>query len=136
MQLNPHLAFNGQCESAFKFYEECLGGKILFMMTYGDSPLAEQTPPGWRSKIIHATFALGDDRLTGADATTDRYQKPQGISVMLSIGAPAEADRIFRTLAEDGEVQLPIQQTFWALRFGMLVDRFGTPWIVNCGKQA
>jgi PhnB protein len=136
MQLNPHLAFNGQCERAFKFYEECLGGKILFMMTYGDSPLAEQTPPGWRSKIIHATFALGDDRLTGADITTDRYQKPQGISVMLSIGAPAEADRIFALLSEKGEVQLPIPETFWALRFGLLVDQFGTPWMINCGKPA
>ena len=64
MQLNPYLAFNGQCESAFKFYEKCLGGKILFMMTYGDWPMAEQTPPGWRNKILHATFAVGDDRLT------------------------------------------------------------------------
>src|ERR1700756_948822 len=134
MQLNPYLSFNGQCESAFKFYEKCLGGKILFMMTYGDSPMAEQTPPGWRNKILHATFAVGDDRLTGADALPETYQKPQGFSVTLSIGAPAEADRVFALLSEKGEVQLPIQETFWALRFGMLVDQFGTPWMINCGK--
>lgn len=136
MQLNPHLEFNGQCEAAFKFYEKCLGGKIVFMLTYGESPMAEETPLAWRKKIIHATFALGDQRLSGADATPDRYQKPQGISVMLNIGAPAEADRIFKTLSEKGEVQMPIQETFWALRFGMLVDQFGTPWMINCGKPA
>ena len=136
MQLNPHLEFNGQCEAAFKFYEKCLGGKIVLMLTYGESPMAEETPLAWRKKIIHATFALGDQRLSAADATPDRYQKPQGISVMLNIAGPAEADRIFRTLSEKGEVQMPIQETFWALRFGMLVDQFGTPWMINCGKPA
>jgi PhnB protein len=136
MQLNPHLAFNGQCEAAFKFYEKCLSGKIVMMMTYGNSPMAEQTPPAWRGKIIHATFALGDHRLTGADVPPERYQKPQGFSVLLSIGAEAEADRIFKALAENGAVQMPVQETFWALRFGMLVDQFGTPWMINCGKPA
>jgi PhnB protein len=136
MQLNPHLAFNGQCEAAFKFYEKCLGGKITFLMTYGDSPVAEQTPPGRRTKILHATVALGDDRLTGADVSPESYQKPQGFSVSLQIGDAAEADRIFKALAENGAVQMPIQETFWALRFGMLVDQFGTPWIINCGKPA
>ena len=67
MQLNPHLTFNGQCEAAFRFYEECPGGKIVVMMMYGDSPMAEQTPLVWRKKIIHATLAFGDHRLTGAD---------------------------------------------------------------------
>ncbi len=136
MQLNPHLTFNGQCEAAFKFYEECLGGKIVFMMTYGDSPIAEQAPPDWRKRIIHATFALGEHVLSGGDAPPERYQKPQGFSVQLNVGAPAEADRIFKTLAEKGTVQMPIQETFWALRFGMLVDQFGTPWMINCGKPA
>lgn len=134
MQLNPHLAFNGQCEAAFTFYEKCLGGKITFMMTYGDSPLAEQTPSEWHTKILHATVALGDHRLTGADAPAGNYQKPQGFSVSLQIRDAVEAERIFQALAEKGEVQVPLQETFWALRFGMLVDRFGTPWMVNCGK--
>lgn len=134
MQLNPHLAFNGQCEAAFTFYEKCLGGKITFMMTYGDSPLAEQTPSEWHTKILHATVALGDHRLTGADALAGNYQKPQGFSVSLQIRDAVEAERIFQALAEKGEVQVPLQETFWALRFGMLVDRFGTPWMVNCGK--
>ena len=136
MQLNPHLTFNGECEAAFKFYEKCLGGKVVIMMTHGDSPLAEQTPPDWRQKIIHATFALGDRVLTGADAPPERYQKPQGFSVSLNVGDAAEADRIFKTLAEKGVVQMPVQETFWALRFGMLVDQYGTPWMINCGKPA
>jgi len=134
MQLNPHLAFNGECEAAFKFYEKCLGGKIVTMMTYGDSPMAEQMPPAWRGKIIHAACALGDHQLTGADVPLESYQKPQGFFVLLNIGAEAEADRIFKALAENGAVQMAIQGTFWALRFGMLVDQFGTPWMINCSK--
>ena len=134
MRLNTHLAFNGQCEAAFKFYEKCLGGKITVMMTYGDSPMAEQTPPDWRKKIIHATLALGEDRLTGGDSPPGQYQEPQGFSVLLGLDDPAEADRIFEALAVNGTTQMPIQETFWALRFGMLVDQFGTPWLINCGK--
>lgn len=134
MQLNPHLSFKGQCEAAFRFYEKCLGGKIVMMMTYGDSPMAEQTPPAQRKKIIHASLSLGDQRLTGADVSPESYRKPQGFSVMLGIGAATDADRIFKTLAENGSVQIPIQGTFWALRWGMLVDQFGTPWMINCGK--
>jgi len=136
VQLNPHLTFKGQCEAAFRFYEQCLGGKIVMMMTYGDSPMAEGMPPEWRGKIIHATLAMGDCLLTGADAPPDRYHKPEGISVLLSVGAAAEAECIFSTLAENGTVQMPFQETFWALRFGMLVDQFGTPWMINCGRPA
>jgi PhnB protein len=136
MQLNPHLAFNGQCQEAFRFYEKCLGGKVVFMMTYGDSPMADQVPADWGKKIIHATLALGDQRLTGADEPPEWYKKPQGFSVSLNVGAAAEAERIFHALAENGTVQMPLQETFWALRFGMLVDQFGTPWMVNCGQGA
>ena len=136
MKLNPYLTFNGQCESALKFYEKCLGGKILMMMTYGDSPMAKQMPPDWGKKIIHATFALADQTLGAADAFPGSYQKPQGFSVTLNIDTAAEADRIFKMLAEKGTVQMPVQETFWALRFGMFVDQFGTPWMINCGKPA
>jgi PhnB protein len=136
MDVNPHLEFNGQCEAAFTLYETCLGGKIGVMMTYGDSPMADQTPRDWRNKILHATLALGGHRLTGGDVAPENYRKPQGFSVLLTIGTAPEADRIFRTLAEEGVVQMPIQETFWALRFGMLADRFGIPWIVQCGKPA
>ncbi len=133
MRLNPHLTFNGQCEQAFRFYQQCLHGKITTMMTYGGSPMADQAPPGLGDKIAHATLEMGDQVLTGGDAGAD-YQKPQGFSVLLNLEDEAEADRIFAALAENGAVKLPLQEAFWASRFGMLVDQFGTPWMINCGK--
>ncbi|HME13771.1 MAG TPA: VOC family protein [Candidatus Acidoferrum sp.] len=134
MRLNPHLTFNGECAAAFTFYEQCLHGKITVMMTYGNSPMAAQAPPGQHGKILHATLDLGEQRLTGGDALSDDYRQPQGFSVMLQIAEAAEAERIFKALVEKGHVQVPVQETFWALRFGMLVDQFGTPWMINCGK--
>jgi PhnB protein len=134
VQLNPYLSFNGECEAAFKLYEKCLGGKIAFMMPYEGSPMAEQAQAGWGKKILHATLNVGSQVLQGADTPPNHYQKPQGISVSLDIKDTAEAERIFHALAENGTVQMPIQETFWALRFGMLVDRFGIPWMINCAK--
>ena len=136
MRLNPHLNFDGRCGEAFKFYEQCLGGKISFTMTYGDSPASEHVAAEWRSKIIHATLNIGDDLLTGADAPPDRYQKPEGFHITLGIKDVTEAERIFKSLAENGAVQMALGETFWAARFGMLVDRFGIPWMVNCAKPA
>jgi PhnB protein len=134
VKLNPYLTFNGQCESALRFYEMCLGGKILLLMTYGDSPLAKQMPPDWEKKIIHATFAIGNQTLGAGDVPPESYRKPQGFSVALNIDTAEEADRIFKMLAEKGTVGMPVQETFWATRFGMVVDQFGTPWMINCGK--
>jgi PhnB protein len=136
MQLHPYLNFNGECEAAFKFYEQCLGGKITFMMPFEGSPMADQVPAEWRNKILHATLSLGENVLQGADAPPDRYLKPQGFSVTIALADAAQAERIFRALAENGTVQMPLQETFWALRFGMLVDRFGIPWMINCAKAA
>jgi PhnB protein len=136
MRLSTHLHFNGRCRAAFEYYEKCLGGKVTMMMTYGDSPMAGRMPPELHGNIIHATFSLGDQQLTGADAPPDRFEKPQGFSVLLTVDEPAEADRVFASLSQDGSVQMPIQDTFWALRFGMVTDQFGTPWLINCGKPA
>ena len=132
MQLNPYLSFKGQCEAAFKFYERVLGGKIEAMMTFGGSPMADQTPAEWRNKIMHARLIVGDEVLMGSDAPPDRYEEMKGISVTLGIDDPKDAERIFHALSEGGTVQMPIQKTFWAARFGMLVDQFGTPWMINC----
>jgi PhnB protein len=134
MQLNPYLTFNGQCEAAFKFYEQCLGGKIEAMMPHAGTPAEEHVPVEWRNKIMHARLAVGDGVLMGSDAPLERYEKPRGFSVSLQIKDPAQAERAFHALAEGGAVQMPIQATFWAARFGMLVDRFGTPWMINCDK--
>jgi PhnB protein len=136
MQLSPYLNFNGQCEAAFKFYERVLGGKIEAMITYAGTPAEEHAPPELRNKILHARLIVGSDALMGSDAPPDRYDAPKGFSVSLQIDDPADAERIFHALTENGIVQMPIQQTFWADRFGMLVDQFGVAWMVNCGKPA
>ena len=132
MQLNPYLIFNGQCEAAFKFYEQCLAGKVASMFTYAGTPMADKVPPAWRSKIIHATLTVGDKVLMGADAPPEHFDKPQGFSVSIALKDPAEAERIFNALAKNGTVSMPLQKTFWAQRFGMLVDQFGIPWMINC----
>jgi PhnB protein len=134
VQLTPYLAFNGQCETAFKFYEKCLGARITFIMPHEGSPMSDQVPAEWQRKILHATLAVGDQVLQGADAPPDHYKKPQGFSVSIAIKDPEDAERIFAALAENATIQMPMQETFWALRFGMLIDQFGIPWMINCGK--
>ena len=134
MQLNPYLTFKGDCEAAFKFYEKVLGGKIIMMMTHEGTPAASQVPPEWGKKIIHARMTIDDQVLMGSDAPPSHYAKPQGFSVSVSVTDPADADRIFQALAENGTVRMPIQETFWAHRFGMLADKFGIPWMINCEK--
>jgi PhnB protein len=135
MQLNPYLFFNGQCEAAFKFYAELLGGRIVAMMTHAGTPAENQVPPEWRGKIIHARMVIGDQMLMGSDAPPGHFQQPQGFSVSLIVDRPEDAERIFPALAENGTVRMPLQKTFWAIRFGMLVDRFGIPWMVNCEEK-
>jgi PhnB protein len=132
MKLTPHLVFNGQCEAAFKFYEQCFDGKIVTMVTWGNSPMASQAPPGYSDKILHATLAIGDNVLAGADALPGQYEKPKGFYVVIGLDDAVDAERIFTALAENGTVQMPIQKTFWAIRFGVVTDQFGIPWEINC----
>jgi PhnB protein len=136
MQLNLHLSFEGQCEEAFKFYQQCLGGTIQTMMTWGESPLADQVPSEFRDRIIHATLIVAGSTLSGADVPSGSYEKPGGFSVAIQISDPAEAERIFGALSESGTITMALQQTFWAARFGMLIDRFGIPWMINCEQAA
>jgi PhnB protein len=126
--------FNGKCEAAFRFYEEALGGRIKAMMTSADTPAAEHTSAEMRGRIIHARLMVGDTVLMGSDDAAGRYENMKGFSVTLNVDEPQEAERVFAALAAGGTVRMPIQGTFWARRFGMLVDRFGTPWMVNCEK--
>ena len=135
MQLNPYLFFNGQCEAAFKFYEQCLGGKIVAMFSHAGTPAEGHVPANWRDKIMHARMLVGDEALMGSDAPPEHYEQTKGFSVSLSIDDPAQAERVFNALAEKGTVKMPFQRTFWAVGFGMLVDRFGIPWMINCEKD-
>ncbi len=136
MKLNSYLFFNGQCQEAFRFYEQCLGGKIELMMTHESTPAAEHVPAEWRDKIIHARMTVEGEVLMGSDAPPGHYRQPQGYSVNIQIDDPVRGERIFNALAKDGKVQMPFQQTFWAHRFGMVTDRFGTSWMVNCETAA
>jgi PhnB protein len=132
MQVSLHLTFRGQCEAAFKFYERCLGGTIGSMLTYGESPMAEQVPLEWRSKVVHASMTVGGTVLAGSDALPEQYVQPHGFYVLLGIGVPADAERMFHALAENGKVEMVIQKTFWSPGFGVLVDQFGIPWEISC----
>ncbi|HZP32723.1 MAG TPA: VOC family protein [Candidatus Acidoferrales bacterium] len=140
MQLNTYLHFNGNCEEAFKFYEKTLRGKIEAILTFEGTPNAQHVPPEWRKKVMHARLTADDQALMGTDvpptAPGGGYQKPAGFAVSFMTKDPAEADRVFAALAENGRVNMPIQETFWAARFGMCVDRFGIPWMVNCERAA
>ena len=132
MRVNPYLFFDGQCEAAFKFYAQVLGGKIEAMLPHKGTPAEQHVAPEWRDKIMHAKLVLGGDVLMASDAPPDRRQPTGGYSVSLQIEEPAEAQRIFNALKEGGTVRMPLEKTFWARSFGMLVDRFGIPWMINC----
>ena len=136
MTLNTHLNFNGNCAEAIKFYETHLGAKTVFTLTYAASPMADQFPAEFGDKIMHATMEIGGVSVMMADSPPPNYERPAGFCVALSFADPAETDRVFAALAENGNVTMPMQQTFWALRFGMLIDRFGIPWMVNCADPA
>lgn len=131
MQSNTYLFFDGECKAAFKFYEQCLGGKIGDMMTYGDAPMSEEIPSEQRDRIMHANLTVGGMVLMGSDTPPDGFEKPQGFSVHLQFDDLVKAERIFQKLAENGTVKMPFQETFWSTRFGMLVDQFGTPWMID-----
>jgi PhnB protein len=134
MRINPYLMFAGDCADAFKFYAEVLGAKIEAMMTYRESPEADKTADDWRDKIMHASLIVGDQILMGSDAPPQYKEEPKGFYVACNVENPEEAERIFEALADQGDVRMPLQETFWAIRFGMLVDRFSVPWMVNCNR--
>ena len=132
MQVSPYLSFNGQCEAAFKFYEQCLGGQLGAIFRYAGTPPADQVPADWQNKVMHGSVTIGNLVLMGADVTPDRYEPPKGFSLSVQIKSTTDAERIFRELGKDGRVVMALEKTFWADRFGVLVDRFGTPWTINC----
>ena len=132
MHLNAYLNFDGDCRAAFEFYAKCLGGKIEMMLSHAESPVAEQTPAAWRDKIMHARMVVGDQMLMGSDSPPEHHEKAQGFAVSIIVDDVKEAERIFQALSDQGTVRMALQETFWAARFGMLTDRFGTPWMVNC----
>jgi len=137
MKLVAYLNFDGQCEAAFKYYERLLGGKIEALLTFGSTPAAADVPPTHVDKIMHARLVLAPGQeLMGSDSPPGRHESPKGMHVSLLLPSIAEGERIFRGLADGGTVEMPFEQTFWAPRFGMVVDRYGTPWMVNVEAAA
>ena len=136
MRIEPHisLVFNGECDAAFSLYAQCLGGTVTFRLTWGDSPMAGQAPPDWRDKILHATLKVGGTSVSGGDVLPGVYARPRGFQLQLNLDDAAAAERVFTQLADGGEVTVPMQETFWAQRFGAVVDRFGIPWAINSGE--
>jgi PhnB protein len=132
MQVNPYLNFKGDCEEAFALYARCLDGQLGPMFRYAGSPMADQVAADWQNKVMHASLTVGGQVLHGADVTPDRYAEPAGFSLSIQIANAADAERVFQELARDGTVSMPLEKTFWAARFGMVTDRFGIPWMVNC----
>ena len=131
MQLNPYLFYNDNCEAAFKFYEKALGGKIEMMLRADEGPPDMKPGPGREKLIMHARMSIGDHVLMASDSPPERFNKPQGVAVSLTIRDPAEAERKFTALAEGGSMNMPFGKTFFSRGFGMCVDQFGVPWMVN-----
>jgi PhnB protein len=136
MKINPYLIFNGDCKAAFTFYAQALQGQIEMMMTFGESPAREHVPADLHNLIMRTRLLVGDQAIMGSDTTPDRPTDDMaGCSISLNVDSIAEAERVFNALKEDGSVQMPLEKTFWAARFGMLNDRFGVAWMVNCEKD-
>ena len=135
MHISTYLNFNGECARAIKFYEQAIGAKVLFKMTWGESPMAKDCPVETHGLIMHSTLTVGDGQIMCADSPPDHYKKPTGMNVSLHVKDKAEGERLFKALSEGGNVQMPFEQTFWSPGFGMCVDRFGIPWMVNTEAQ-
>lgn len=135
MLLNAYLNFNGECEAAFKFYEQVLDGKILMMSRFQGTPGENMVPAEMRDKIIHARMQVGDTVLMGSDAPHERASPPKGFALSLQFNTAAEAESKFKALSDQGEVDMPMGKTFFAERFAMFKDRFGVPWMVICEKE-
>ena len=135
MQVNPYLSFKGDCEAAFELYARCFGAERGAIFRYGGSPMKGDVPADWSDKVMHASLKVGDQVLMAADVTPDRYEAPKGFSMSVHVDSAADAERIFHQLADGGRVLMAIEKTFWAERFGMVVDRFGVSWLINAGGQ-
>jgi PhnB protein len=134
MQLHTYLNYGGNCAEAFRFYQEKLGAKIVSSMTYGQMPGAKDLPPEQEKFVLHARLELGGTVLMASDVPADRFEPMRSVYLSLGVESPEEAERLHGILADGGAVFMPMQETFYAHRFSMLRDRFGTNWMVICEK--
>ena len=139
MELQPYLFFDGRCEEAVNFYQRALGAEVQMMMRIKDSPEPPQPgvhPPGSENKILHASFRVGDTVLMASDGRCEGKPVFKGFSLSLQVPTETEASRLFKALADGGQVQMPLTKTFFSPGFGMVADRFGVSWMVMIGTNA
>jgi PhnB protein len=130
VRLNTYLNYGGNCAEAFRFYEEHLGAKIGMMMKHGDMPDASRVPPEMKDAVLHAQITIGDSMIMASDVPVDRFKPMRSVYLALNLSSDADAERLFKVLAEGGEIYMPLQETFFASRFAQLRDRFGTSWMI------
>lgn len=135
MRLIAYLNFQGRCREAFAHYRDALRGEITQSMRYGDSPMRDQMPPETHELVMHCQLEVGGAVLMGADGPPPHADVGQGTCVNVDVDTVAEAERIYAALSAGGTVQMPLQETFWAHRWGAFTDRFGKPWMINCMKS-
>lgn len=132
MQLVAYLNFPGTAREAMDFYADALGGKVTQRFTYGESPMAADMPEADRGKVMHSQVEIGGALIMGADGPPPHEAGSTTVNIMPE--TPGQAERIFLALAAGGEITTPMEETFWAHRFGALKDKFGKSWMVNCLK--
>jgi PhnB protein len=134
MRLNTFLNFGGNCEAAFRFYEQHLGGAIAMLMRRAEAPNPDQTWPGWEQSIQYAIMDIGETQLMGSDVPPDRFQPMRSVYLSLTVDSAAEAERVWALLSDGGQIYMPMAETFFATRFGQLRDRFGVSWMIMALK--
>ncbi|QDY98997.1 VOC family protein [Nitratireductor mangrovi] len=135
MKFIPYLSFDGRCREAFEFYAKVLGGRIEAMLSHGETPAGAEVSPGWQDKILNAHLVTEAGELMGADSPPEFGSAEQkGVSISIQIEDEARAEAIFNAFADGGTVTMPFETTFWAKKFGMVTDRFGTSWMINCAQ--
>jgi PhnB protein len=130
MKVNPYLNYGGNCAQAFRFYQEHLGGKIIYMMTHSQAPGAKDVPDSLANSILYAHMTFGDTEIMGSDVPPENFQPMRSVYLSFSVDSIEEAERVHALLAEGGQIFMPMQETFFAFRFSMLRDKFGTSWMI------
>jgi PhnB protein len=130
MQVQPYLFFDGRCDEALEFYQGALGAEVTMLMRFKDSPDPGSCPAGAQDKVMHASLRIGDSTVLASDGRCEGRPSFEGFALSLTASDDAEAERLFAALGAGGQVQMPLAQTFFASRFGMVADRFGVPWMI------
>lgn len=135
MKLTTFLNYGGNCEQALRFYEQHLGGRITMLMRRAEQPNQPVTWPGWENSIQYASMDLGETQFTASDVPPERFQPMRSVYLVLTVDTAAEAERIWSVLSDGGAILMPIEETFFAIRFGQLRDQFGTSWMILCPRS-